>query len=54
MRLIQRNPELSAYLASDEVVDHEHPLVRTIAAKLVADRPDGGGAAGLEGPSGVQ
>ncbi|MET9375906.1 transglutaminase family protein [Streptomyces sp. NPDC002992] len=40
MELIQREPELSAYLAAEEVIDHEHPLVREIAARLRADHPD--------------
>jgi transglutaminase-like putative cysteine protease len=34
MELIQNNPDLSAYLAADEVVDHHHPLVRETAARL--------------------
>ncbi|MGQ7747707.1 hypothetical protein ACUN29_04220 [Streptomyces sp. WC2508] len=28
MELIQQVPGLSAYLAADEAIDHEHPLVR--------------------------
>ncbi|MBD0743842.1 transglutaminase family protein [Streptomyces sp. CBMA152] len=40
MRLTQRNPELAAYLVSDEVIDHDHPLVRTLAAKLASDALD--------------
>ncbi|MFD9483410.1 transglutaminase family protein [Streptomyces sp. NPDC059991] len=40
MRLIQQNPELSAYLVSDEVIDHEHPLVGDLAAKLATVAPD--------------
>ncbi|CAL9368773.1 transglutaminase domain-containing protein [Streptomyces sp. enrichment culture] len=39
MELIQENPDLSAYLAADEVIDHEHPLVRQTAARL-ADGAD--------------
>ncbi|MEU5976939.1 transglutaminase family protein [Streptomyces sp. NPDC047315] len=34
MELIQQNADLSAYLAADEAVDHEHPLVRETAARL--------------------
>ena len=34
MDLIQKNPDLSAYLAANEVIDHEHPLVREVAARL--------------------
>ncbi|MGI5424053.1 transglutaminase domain-containing protein [Streptomyces sp. CA-179760] len=34
MQLIQENPDLSAYLAADEVIDHHHPLVRGTAAEL--------------------
>ncbi|MEU4489539.1 transglutaminase domain-containing protein [Streptomyces purpurascens] len=34
MQLIQENPDLSAYLAADKVIDHHHPLVRETAAKL--------------------
>lgn len=34
MELIQENPDLSAYLAADEVIDHRHPLVRETAARL--------------------
>ncbi|MEU9015139.1 transglutaminase family protein [Streptomyces sp. NPDC048479] len=40
MELIQQNPELSAYLAADEVIDHEHPLVRQTAARLRSDGVD--------------
>ncbi|MEU4269836.1 transglutaminase family protein [Streptomyces sp. NPDC026092] len=40
MELIQQDPELAAYLAADEVVDHEHPLVRETAAALRARHPD--------------
>ncbi|GGY12802.1 transglutaminase domain-containing protein [Streptomyces minutiscleroticus] len=40
MQLIQENPDLSAYLAADEVVDHGHPLVRETAARLAADADD--------------
>ncbi|MFI5685367.1 transglutaminase domain-containing protein [Streptomyces sp. NPDC051636] len=34
MELIQENPDLSAYLAADDVIDHDHPLVREAAARL--------------------
>ncbi|CAM5534294.1 hypothetical protein SANTM175S_00939 [Streptomyces antimycoticus] len=34
MQLIQETPDLSAYLAADEAIDHHHPLVREVAARL--------------------
>ncbi|MFF8943519.1 transglutaminase domain-containing protein [Streptomyces sp. NPDC014864] len=34
MQLIQQDPDLSAYLAADEVIDHDHPVVRDTAARL--------------------
>ncbi|CAM5230371.1 transglutaminase [Streptomyces spiroverticillatus] len=34
MELIQQTPDLSAYLAADEVIDHHHPYVRKTAARL--------------------
>ncbi|MET7617269.1 transglutaminase family protein [Streptomyces sp. NPDC005408] len=37
MELIQQVPQLSAYLAADEVVDHGHPLVRETSARLGVD-----------------
>ncbi|MFF4183235.1 transglutaminase family protein [Streptomyces sp. NPDC001691] len=40
MELIQHNPQLSAYLAADEVIDHQHPLVRETAARLAAHAAD--------------
>lgn len=40
MELIQENPDLSAYLAADEVVDHHHPLVRDTAARLARNATD--------------
>ncbi|WP_406474209.1 transglutaminase domain-containing protein [Streptomyces platensis] len=40
MELIQDTPEISAYLAADEAIDHEHPRVRAIAATLSADASD--------------
>ncbi|MFC8920576.1 transglutaminase family protein [Streptomyces sp. NPDC057116] len=40
MELIQQVPELSAYLAADEVIDHEHPRVREVAHRLAAAHGD--------------
>ncbi|MFI9757153.1 transglutaminase domain-containing protein [Streptomyces sp. NPDC051963] len=40
MQLIQENPDLSAYLAADEVIDHEHPVVRATAARLAKEAVD--------------
>ncbi|MFE1407746.1 transglutaminase domain-containing protein [Streptomyces sp. NPDC058770] len=40
MQLIQHVPELSAYLAADEAIDHEHPLVRHTVAELRGDTFD--------------
>ncbi|MFI8929356.1 transglutaminase domain-containing protein [Streptomyces sp. NPDC053474] len=40
MELIQENPDLSAYLAADEAVDHTHPLVRETAARLAENADD--------------
>ncbi|MEU3983581.1 transglutaminase family protein [Streptomyces sp. NPDC026672] len=40
MELIQQNPDLSVYLAADEAIDHEHPLVRRTAARLAKDAED--------------
>ncbi|MFI9151472.1 transglutaminase domain-containing protein [Streptomyces sp. NPDC053367] len=40
MELIQETPDLSAYLAADEVIDHEHPLVRETAAHLAQNAND--------------
>ncbi|MFJ9681961.1 transglutaminase domain-containing protein [Streptomyces sp. NPDC101194] len=34
MELIQQVPELSAYLAADEAIDHGHPVVRETVAAL--------------------
>lgn len=34
MELIQYTPDLSAYLAADEAIDHDHPVVRETAARL--------------------
>ncbi|MEN8654121.1 transglutaminase family protein [Streptomyces sp. 21So2-11] len=40
MELIQETLEPAAYLAADEVVDHEHPLVRETATRLRAEAAD--------------
>ncbi|MEU5591644.1 transglutaminase domain-containing protein [Streptomyces sp. NPDC020298] len=40
MELIQETPDLSAYLAADEVIDHHHPVVRKTAARLAQDADD--------------
>ncbi|KFG01694.1 transglutaminase [Streptomyces scabiei] len=40
MELIQQTPDLSAYLAADEVIDHDHPRVRQAAALLAKDATD--------------
>ncbi|MEU8998182.1 transglutaminase family protein [Streptomyces caniferus] len=40
MELIQNTPEIAAYLAADEVIDHDHPLVRATAAALAAEAAD--------------
>ncbi|MFI2262158.1 transglutaminase domain-containing protein [Streptomyces tubercidicus] len=40
MELIQNTPDISAYLVADQVIDHEHPRVRAIAAALSADASD--------------
>ncbi|MFL4946567.1 transglutaminase domain-containing protein [Streptomyces sp. MMS24-I31] len=34
MELIQNTPDLSAYLAADEAIDHEDPVVRETACRL--------------------
>ncbi|MEF3117187.1 transglutaminase domain-containing protein [Streptomyces chrestomyceticus] len=34
MELIQCEPEMSAYLVADDVIDHEHAVVRGIARRL--------------------
>ncbi|MDQ0579303.1 transglutaminase domain-containing protein [Streptomyces rishiriensis] len=47
MELIQENPDLSAYLAADDVIDHHHPLVRDTAARLVKEAEDSYGYARL-------
>ncbi|MET7453057.1 transglutaminase domain-containing protein [Streptomyces sp. NPDC005574] len=40
MELIQDTPDLSAYLAADEVIDHDHPVVREAAARLAGCAQD--------------
>lgn len=40
MQLIQNTPDLSAYLAADEVIDHDHPVVRRTAASLAREAAD--------------
>ncbi|MFH8570927.1 transglutaminase family protein [Streptomyces sp. NPDC017993] len=40
MELIQDTPDISAYLACGDVIDHDHPLVRETAGALRADAPD--------------
>ncbi|MEW2292290.1 transglutaminase family protein [Streptomyces sp. NPDC006743] len=34
MELIQHTSDLSAYLAADKAIDHDHPVVREVAARL--------------------
>ncbi|MFE7902238.1 transglutaminase domain-containing protein [Streptomyces sp. NPDC057424] len=40
MQLIQQTPDLSAFVAADEAIDHHHPLVRETAAKLAVGADD--------------
>ncbi|WP_181139983.1 transglutaminase family protein [Streptomyces sp. Ru71] len=40
MELIQNTPDLSAYLAADEAIDHHHPVVRETAARLAREATD--------------
>ncbi|MEV6537534.1 transglutaminase domain-containing protein [Streptomyces sp. NPDC051665] len=47
MELIQNTPDLSAYLAADEVIDHDHPLVRETAERLARSAEDSYGYARL-------
>ncbi|MFP3989829.1 transglutaminase domain-containing protein [Streptomyces sp. E11-3] len=42
MELIQQNPDLSAYLVADEVIDHAHPLIVETAARLRTEAADAG------------
>ncbi|MFI7289476.1 transglutaminase family protein [Streptomyces anulatus] len=37
MELRQQSPDIGAYLAADEVIDHEHPLVEEVATRLALD-----------------
>ncbi|MEU2880195.1 transglutaminase family protein [Streptomyces sp. NPDC007070] len=45
MELIQHTPDLSAYLAADEAIDHDHPVVREAAARLAEGVADSYGYA---------
>lgn len=40
MELIQQNPDINAYLAVDEAIDHDHPVVREAAARLRSEASD--------------
>ncbi|AWE48880.1 transglutaminase [Streptomyces nigra] len=40
MELIQETSDLSAYLAADEVIDHDSPVVRQAAARLATQAED--------------
>ncbi|MGY0065809.1 transglutaminase-like domain-containing protein [Streptomyces sp. QTS137] len=40
MKIIQETPDLSAYLAADEAIDHHHELVRETARRLAAGVAD--------------
>ncbi|MFE9535296.1 transglutaminase domain-containing protein [Streptomyces sp. NPDC006691] len=40
MELIQHKPQLASYLVADEVVDHGHPAVRDLAARLKSETSD--------------
>jgi transglutaminase-like putative cysteine protease len=40
METIQQTPDLSAYLAASEAIDHEHPVVRETAARLASTASD--------------
>lgn len=40
MELIQKTPDLSAYLAADEAIDHDHPRVREVAGGLARQAED--------------
>jgi transglutaminase-like putative cysteine protease len=40
MKTIQQTPDLSAYLAASEVIDHEHPVVRETASRLASTADD--------------
>ncbi|MFE9096844.1 transglutaminase family protein [Streptomyces sp. NPDC007264] len=40
MEMVQQTPDLSAYLAADDVIDHRHRLVRATAARLAKQVAD--------------
>lgn len=40
MEFVQQNPDITAYLAASEAVDHEHPVVRALAQRLAVAHPD--------------
>ncbi|MBD0706963.1 MULTISPECIES: transglutaminase-like domain-containing protein [unclassified Streptomyces] len=40
MELIQQNPDIAAYLAPGEAVDHEHPTVGRVVEHLSREHPD--------------
>ncbi|MEV4881510.1 transglutaminase-like domain-containing protein [Streptomyces cyaneofuscatus] len=40
MEPIQQHPEIAAYLAADEAIDHEHPVVRETVAALTHEGDD--------------
>ncbi|GAA2588786.1 MULTISPECIES: transglutaminase-like domain-containing protein [Streptomyces] len=40
MELIQQTPDLSAYLAADEAIDHDHAQVREVAGRLAKKAQD--------------
>ncbi|MFH9726102.1 transglutaminase family protein [Streptomyces sp. NPDC017254] len=40
MAFIQQNPDIAAYLAASETVDHEHPVVRSLTRRLADTHPD--------------
>ncbi|MFF6794082.1 transglutaminase family protein [Streptomyces filamentosus] len=40
MELIQQNPDIAAYLAVGEAVDHDHSLVRAAVDRIAATHPD--------------
>ncbi|MET8680261.1 transglutaminase family protein [Streptomyces sp. NPDC004647] len=39
MQLTQDTPDLAAYLAADDIIDHQHPLVRATADRLRSEAP---------------
>ncbi|GAA2505688.1 transglutaminase family protein [Streptomyces gobitricini] len=40
MEMFQQVADISAYLAADEAVDHEHPQVRAVVRRLAVDHTD--------------